>query len=449
MRRIVAGAALVVGCLLAGAGPASADPTPTLVTLTIDTESPDIWFSVNVMGAAAPAGTELALADAGGEHAAHVAVTVGGCPAQDHAVLREIGLTGSTWCVHVSNLQAGYAVSGTLANANTSLTLTVKRKDGFGFPVLWSIVALIAAAVISMLSSTYVPGLTSRMRRRRYERDGGIAGLGAWVKATSANGVLADDDIVARARWARKYGAKQVMAARGQLAAALNDPELSVPADSPLRRAGDAEAARPASDVSREDVLTDAGVRAIKAADLLKALTQANTAIHDFTASANEIIGALAVPAQIQQAASARDNALLSAHGLSEEDVPQFVTTLSGIVQSMRDNFQPQHLELAAAGRLVAAATSVSAARVTAAKVASSVRGEVDQIAVYIPSVLLALIIMAGAVATVFSTQYLANPNFGTTADYWALGLTAYGSAQATAIAAALLLIRSPKAWYG
>ena len=243
--------------------------------------------------------------------------------------------------------------------------------------------------------------------------------------------------------------AKQVMAARGQLAAALNDPELSVPADSPLRRAGEAEAARPASDVSREDVLTDAGVRAIKAAGLLKALTQANTAIHDFTASANEIIGALAVPAQIQQAASARDNALLSAHGLSEEDVPQFVTTLSGIVQSMRDNFQPQHLELGAAGRLVAAATSVSAVRVTAAEVASSVQGAVEPVAVYIPSVLLALIIMAGAVATVFSTQYLANPNFGTTADYWALGLTAYGSAQATAIAAALLLIRSPKPWYG
>lgn len=227
-------------------------------------------------------------------------------------------------------------------------------------------------------------------------------------------------------------GAKQVMAARGQLAAALNDPELSVPADSPLRRAGEAEAARPASDVSREDVLTDAGVRAIKAADLLKALTQANTAIHDFTASANEIIGALAVPAQIQQAASARDNALLSAHGLSEEDVPQFVTTLSGIVQSMRDNFQPQHLELGAAGRLVAAATSVSAVRVTAAEVASSAKGAVEPVAVYIPSVLLALIIMAGAVAAVFSTQYLANPNFGTTADYWALGL-----------------IRSPKAWYG
>ena len=49
-----------------------------------------------------------------------------------------------------------------------------------------------------------------------------------------------------------------------------------------------------------------------------------------------------------------------------------------------------------------------------------------------------------------FSAQYLANPNFGTAADYWTLGLTAYGSAQATAIAAALLLlIRSPKAWYG
>src|ERR1022692_1241876 len=152
------------------------------------------------------------------------------------------------------------------------------------------------------------------MRRRRYERDGGIAGLGAWVTTASANGVLSDDDIVARARWAQKYGAKQVMAARGQLAAALNDPELSVPADSPLRRAGEAEAARPASGGRREGVPPAPGLRAIKAAGLLKALTQANTAILDFTASANEIIGALTAPGQVQQAASARDNALLSAH---------------------------------------------------------------------------------------------------------------------------------------
>jgi hypothetical protein len=98
--------------------------------LTINTASSDVWFSVNVIGASAPAATKLA--DTAGEHVADVAVTVGNCPAQVHAVQREIGLTGPTWCVHVSDLQAGYAVSGTIANTGTSVSLTVKRKDRLG-----------------------------------------------------------------------------------------------------------------------------------------------------------------------------------------------------------------------------------------------------------------------------------------------------------------------------
>jgi hypothetical protein len=66
-----------------------------------------------------------------------------------------------------------------------------------------------------------------------------------------------------------------------------------------------------------------------------------------------------------------------------------------------------------------------------------------DAVAPYLPAALLGFIIMAGAVATVFSAQYLANPSFGTLTDYWALILSAYGSAQATTSAAALLLMRS------
>ena len=95
MRRVSAAAALIFGCLLFTSGPAWA--APAMGTLTIDTESPDIWFSVNVMGAAAPKATKLA--DAAGEHVADVAVTVGNCPASVHAEQLEIGLTGYTWCV--------------------------------------------------------------------------------------------------------------------------------------------------------------------------------------------------------------------------------------------------------------------------------------------------------------------------------------------------------------
>jgi hypothetical protein len=236
---------LILTCLLLPTIPAFADQAKG--TLTINTESPDVWFSVNVMGTSPPKATTLA--DAAGEHVATAAVTIGDCPARVHANKREIGLTGSTWCVHVSNLQAGYAVSGTIASPDTSLSLTVKRKDGPWFPLLWSVVALVAAAIISLLG-TYVPSLTSKLRRRLYERDGGIAGLGSWVKTAAADGVLADDDIIARAKWARKYGPKQVTEARGRLRAALAEPSLVVPDDSPLRQACQSESVRPANDVS-------------------------------------------------------------------------------------------------------------------------------------------------------------------------------------------------------
>ena len=83
------------------------------------------------------------------------------------------------------------------------------------------------------------------------------------------------------------------------------------------------------------------------------------------------------------------------------------------------------------------------------AKITAPIKAAIAQMAVYLPAILLAFIIMAGAVAVVFSTKYLANPHFGTLSDYWELSLAAYGSAQAVAVAAALLLMSSPKRWYG
>lgn len=293
-------ATLILICLLLPTIPAFADQVKG--TLTINTESQDVWFSVNVMGTSPPMATTLA--DAAGEHVATVAVTIGDCPANVHANKRDIGLTGSTWCVHVSNLQAGYAVSGTIASPGTSLSLTVRRKDGPWFPLLWSLVALVAAAIISFLSR-YVPGLTSQLRRRLYERDGGIAGLGSWVKTVAADGVLANDVIVGRAKWARKYGPNKVTAARGQLREALAEPSLAVPHVSQLWKDCQAESVRPADDVKREDLLTDRGGKRIKAENLLGLLTSADKAIHEFTSKADAIIAALTDPESKQQATHA------------------------------------------------------------------------------------------------------------------------------------------------
>jgi hypothetical protein len=74
----------------------------------------------------------------------------------------------------------------------------------------------------------------------------------------------------------------------------------------------------------------------------------------------------------------------------------------------MRNTVPEVHLELTAASRLSAAATSSAVPHVTAAEVATSIKAAFAPVAVYIPAVLLAFVVMAGAVATVFSAQYLA-----------------------------------------
>ena len=440
MRRMLSVIALICAFLLPSV-PVFADPAKG--TLTINTESTDVWFNVAVTGASAPADTKLA--DAAGEHAADVVATVGACPSKEDAEQLEIGLSGATWCVHVSGLQAGYSVSGTVASPETSLSLTVNRKVKPCIPLLWSVGALALAAIISWLSSTYVPGLTSRLRRKLYERDHGIAGLGNWVKTAAANGIMADDDIVARAIWARKYGIEQVMTVRGKLRATLADTSLAVPDGSPLRQACQVESNRPKTDIKREDVLTDEGEPSDTAAKLLTALTDADSAIRNFTSAADALIARMADSARKQQATASRDGMLASARQLTEEGVPQFINTLDNVIQS--GTFQDQPVEQH--NLLSAAALSGIAPRDAVAQLATSIKAAFAPAATYLPAVLLAFVIMAGAVATVFSAQYLANPHFGTAADFLTLIVTAYGSAQATAIAAALLLMHSPKPWYG
>jgi hypothetical protein len=210
--------------------------------------------------------------------------------------------------------------------------------------------------------------------------------------------------------------------------------------------------------VRREDLLTDRGGLRIGAEDLLGSLTSADKAIHEFTSKVDAIIAGLTDLDRKRQATHARDKALKTAHELTEDGVPQFLDTLDDIFQSITS--QPLRLEpfqvpsfeqrhLLPFLSTFSGAGWVSEQSLSVGHFARSVRTAVAPAAVYLPAALLAFIIMAGAVATVFSAQYLANPSFGTPTDYWALILSAYGSAQATAIAAALLLMRSPKPLYG
>ena len=67
----------------------------------------------------------------------------------------------------------------------------------------------------------------------------------------------------------------------------------------------------------------------------------------------------------------------------------------------------------------------------------------------FAPIVGLALVLRLVVAGTVLAAQYLANPVFGSTADYISLGFTAFGSAQVAAILALLITMRGPKQWTG
>jgi hypothetical protein len=213
----------------------------------------------------------------------------------------------------VSNLQAGYAVSGTIANPATKFTLTVSRKDAPTLAVALSIVALIVAVVLSLLASTSVLGLISRLRlglERRANAD--IESLGEWADTSKDSGLMAVNDIVARAQWARTYGRKQVTKARGDLRAAVQAvgraDDLARLKESPLYLAYEKEAGR--TNFSRGDLLTDAGERSIRAANLQGSLQMAEKAIREFNSRTGVLMQDLHDPATKEQAQEARLAAL-------------------------------------------------------------------------------------------------------------------------------------------
>jgi hypothetical protein len=283
-------------------------------------------------------------------------------------------------------------------------------------------------------------------------------------------GLMADDDIVSRAEWARTFGPGQVRTAREDLREDLREADkaddLAILRESPLYKACQVESARSRTDVTREDLLTDKGDQAIAAAKLLESLTDAEKAIRGFELQAGTLIQNLSDTGKKHRAENIRDNALGLARTLSKETVPQFSGILNDTIQSIvklpvtdQEVVDPviriaETWETALVGPyLTIKIPIIIAVRVTLAKILAKITAPIKaafaQVAVYLPAVLLAFVIMAGAVAVVFSTKYLANPHFGALTDYWELSLAAYGSAQAVAVGAALLLISSPKRWYG
>lgn len=364
--------------------------------------------------------------------------------------IAQTGLGTDRWCLQLSGITPGQHYQGVLTGASTTLTLTLTARDGWPLPTLTALAALLVTIGLLWLATHFLPDLlTRRELAAATADDGGIAGLPAW--ATSAAGRLSDTDILARLRWAKRYGKAQVLGARSQLGLLLDDPLTLLPS-CPLRAAAEAERLRPGADVSAGELLTPAGTRAVSIAEQLLQLVEEATGAR---IAFDQICAALL--ADIPDALHAAGEALRGqGHALGTGFLSPF--TMDVYLAGLRDMLtqlhllvpapaQPPSLQAMAAFALrtstISPGTSVSATRVAGLSV--TVAGT----AVAVGAILaVAVVLMLIAVGSVLAVQYFPNQTFGSSTDYFQLVMSAFGTSSAVGLLALLLTLRGPQAWY-
>lgn len=106
--------------------------------------------------------------------------------------------------------------------AATDLTLTIAARHNWPLPALTAFLALVAALALLWLTTTMLPDMLTRYQlSAAIAGDAGIDGLSDWGREAQAQGRLADADILARLRWAKRYGKAQALGARTQLGKVL------------------------------------------------------------------------------------------------------------------------------------------------------------------------------------------------------------------------------------
>lgn len=433
-------------------GAVIAQPDSSTATAALTIHAAVGWGSASrtvvVLTSGLPPTTGATLVDDSGEHAVEVQTDgISGC---DRAPRLRTGLGTDQWCMRLTNIAPGQPFKGVLHGAATSLTLTVAAHHTvWPLPAGATLGALLVALGLLFLTTRFLPDqLTHWQLRTAKADDAGIAGLRTW--ANDANGRLAEGDILARLRWAKRYGKGQVSRARAHLATVLDDPATRLP-PCPLRTEADAERNR--QDITAADLLTPAGARATsKAEQLLQLVEQAGAARAEFDEIADALIAQLAGAEQREQAQALKEQ---------KDDLAQdFLSplTMDTYQSGLRDYIAQiqQYVTQARQAPAVHAMVALSAAPATrggalgiggAAPLAATVNVAVA-VATVGATVIVAVILMIVAAGTVLAAQYLTNPTFGTWEDYLGLILTALGSSSVAGILALLLLFRGPRAWY-
>ena len=408
------------------------------------------WGSANrdlvILTKGAPPSRRVLAVDSSGSHAVRIRMLKDGPTCAAFPIVRT-GLGTKRWCLQINGIAPGQLYQAVLHGASTDLTLTVVARHDWLLPSLTALAALVIAVLLLWLSTHVLPDrLTAHQLSNEKKDDDGIDGLNAW--ATAAEGRLAQANVVARLRWAKRYGKAQALGARAQLKSILAD-QTRLP-ECPLRQAAQDETDR-GNNIRADELLTPAGERATSTAEhLLQLVEQASDALAAFDQVSEKLLAAIPENSRPTGEAIVRQAKDLAETLLSEFTMDDYLQGLRDYLRSLH-SYIPDSAQPPPAGAVAALAigTATPGAAFAGVSRAISVSVAAAETAVAVSAVMLvAVATMVIAVGAVLATQYLPKQTFGVWTDYLGLALAAFGSSSLVGLLALLLLLRGPQPWY-
>lgn len=214
----------IVPIVLKPDAPAPAAPDPAKGSLTVQFAGDDDQGETMLVRGPGPAPDKVFhLRDEEGLRSATVTSTPDGCDGDSARAAFGAG-ANTDWCLSLTDVDAGYELTGTVKAEASELALTVRKRDARS--TAWTLIALgMLAGLLSALAPKPLRDLVRSIVlwwQDKQARDAGVDGVTEWLKAAETSGVTKDERINA-VHAVRTFGQDRLAAATGALTTALAD----------------------------------------------------------------------------------------------------------------------------------------------------------------------------------------------------------------------------------